>query len=145
MLGLWRRGVFRPPAAPYGLEAVILAARIVVTVVLLLEVLPAGVAGVARARPGVTRLDGLARLGLLEGRNQWVVPTFGGAHLVGGAAILVGVWMPAVGIVGAAWEAALFGWVLWRQVRHGDRGGALFAYSLFTALAVAVVVIDTLR
>ena len=42
-------------------------------------------------------------------------------------------------------EAAAFGWVLSRQLRHGDRGRALGAYLLFTSLALAVLIVDALR
>jgi hypothetical protein len=46
---------------------------------------------------------------------------------------------------GAAVEAAVFVWVLYRQLRAGDRGRALGAYLLFTAMAVAVLIVDGLR
>jgi hypothetical protein len=42
-------------------------------------------------------------------------------------------------------EAAEFCWVLSRQVAHGDRGRALGAYLLFTALALAVLAVSALR
>jgi hypothetical protein len=42
-------------------------------------------------------------------------------------------------------EAVVFGWVLSRQLAHGDRGRALGAYLLFIAMAVAVLVVDALR
>jgi hypothetical protein len=45
---------------------------VVLTVLLLLEALPSALAGLARARVGLTRLDELTRLGLLDGRNLWV-------------------------------------------------------------------------
>ena len=48
-------------------------------------------------------------------------------------------------VAGGALEAAAFGWVLSRQLRHGDRGRALGAYLLFTALALAVLIVDALR
>ncbi|WP_255355227.1 hypothetical protein [Pseudofrankia sp. DC12] len=35
--------------------------------------------------------------------------------------------------------------VLSRQLRAGDRGRALFAYTLFTTMALAVLVVDALR
>ena len=48
-------------------------------------------------------------------------------------------------VVGGGLEAAAFGWVLSRQLRHGDRGRALGAYVLFTSLALAVLIVDALR
>ena len=39
----------------------------------------------------------------------------------------------------------VFGWVLSRQLSHGDRGRALGAYLLFTALALAVLAVSALR
>ncbi len=45
----------------------------------------------------------------------------------------------------AGLEAGAFGWVLSRQLRHGDRGRALGAYLLFTAMAFAVLVTDAVR
>jgi hypothetical protein len=49
------------------------------------------------------------------------------------------------GLTGAALETAAFGWVLSRQCRHDDRGGALAACTLFAALALAVLIVDALR
>ena len=118
--------------------------RATLTILLLLEVLPSAVAQLARFQPGITRLDSLTRLGLTEGRNLWVLPFLGTVHLVGAIAVLAGLWFPPVGVAGAALEAAVFGWVLSRQLQAGDRGGSLFAYSLFTAMALAVLVVDAL-
>jgi hypothetical protein len=112
---------------------------------LLLEVLPSAGAQLGRFEVGMKRLDELTRLGLADGRHLWVLPVLGAVHLIGGAAVIVGIWLPAVGVVGAALEAVVFGWVLSRQLRAGDRGGALFAYTLFTAMALAVLVVDALR
>jgi hypothetical protein len=53
--------------------------------------------------------------------------------------------VPAVAIVGGGLEAAAFGWVLSRQLSHGDRGRALGAYLAFAALAVAVLAVAALR
>lgn len=119
---------------------------IALTVLLLLESLPSAVAGLARADAGIRRLDELTRLGLREGRNRWVVPSLGTVHLAGSAAVIVGlVSTPVAGIAGAAVEAAVFGWVLWRQFAHGDRGRALGAYLLFLAMALAVLVVSVVR
>lgn len=121
------------------------AAAIVLTILLLLETVPSALADLMRAKAGLTRLDGLTRLGLLDGRNLWVVPLLGVLHLAGSVAVGVGLAVPAAGAAGAALETAIFGWVLTRQVRAGDRGRPLGAYSLFTALALAVLVVDLLR
>jgi hypothetical protein len=118
---------------------------IVLTVLLLFETVPSAVAGLTRARAGLTRLDQLTRLGLLEGRNLGVASALGAVHTVGSAAVIAGIWVPALGVAGAAVEAGVFGWVLSRQWRHGDRGGALGAYSLFAAIALAVLIVDAVR
>jgi hypothetical protein len=118
---------------------------VVLSVLLLLETLPSAVAGLTRARAGLTRLDQLTRLGLLEGRNLPVASALGAVHLAGSAAIIAGLWAPAVGIAGGGVEAAVFGWVLSRQLTHGDRGRKLGAYLLFAAMALAVLVTDALR
>jgi hypothetical protein len=118
---------------------------VAVTVLLLLETLPSAAAGLTRAKAGLTRLDQLTRLGLLDGRNLWVPSLLGAVHLIGSAAVIAGLFAPAAGIIGAGLEAAVFGWVLSRQFRHGDRGGALGAYLLFAALAIAVLTADALR
>jgi hypothetical protein len=118
---------------------------VVLTVLLLLETLPSAAAGLSRAKVGLTRLDQLTRLGLLEGRNLWVPPLLGAVHLAGGAAVIAGLFVPAAGIAGGAREAAAFGWVLSRQLSHGDRGRSLLAYLLFAALAVAVLIVSALR
>jgi len=123
----------------------VFALAIVVTVLLLVETVPSAAAGLSRARAGLTRLDQLARLGLLDGRNLWVASLLGAVHLVGSAAVIVGIFVPALGIVGGGLEAAAFGWVLSRQLGHGDRGRALGAYLLFAALALAVLVVGALR
>jgi len=121
------------------------ALAVALTILLLLETLPSAIAGLARASAGIARLDGLTRLGLAEGRNRWLVPVLGAVHLAGGAGVIAGLWAPAVGIAGAAAELAVFGWVLSRQLRAGDRGRALGAYSLFSAMALALLVADAVR
>jgi hypothetical protein len=118
---------------------------VVLTVLLLLETLPSAAAGLSRAKVGLARLDQLTRLGLLEGRNLWVPSLLGVVHLAGSAAVIAGLFVPAVAIAGGGLEAAAFGWVLSRQLSHGDRGRALGAYLLFAALAVAVLVVAALR
>jgi hypothetical protein len=118
---------------------------VIVTVLLLLETLPSAAAGLSRAKVGLNRLDQLTRLGLLDGRNLWVPPLLGVGHLVGSVAVIVGLFAPAAGIVGGGLEAAAFGWVLSRQLGHGDRGRALGAYLLFASLALAVLIVDALR
>lgn len=118
---------------------------VVLTILLLLETLPSAIAGLTRARAGLTRLDQLTRLGLLQGRNLRVASALGGVHLAGSAAIIAGLWAPAAGVAGGGAEAAVFGWVLSRQLAHGDRGRALAAYFLFTAMALAVLTADALR
>jgi hypothetical protein len=81
----------------------------------------------------------------LDGRNLWVPSLLGTVHLVGSVAVIAGLFVPAVAIVGGGLEAAAFGWVLSRQLSHGDRGRALGAYLLFAALAVAVLAVAALR
>jgi hypothetical protein len=115
------------------------------TVLLLLETLPSALAGLSRANVGLTRLDSLTRLGLLEGRNRGVASLLGVVHLAGSAAVIVGLFAPVAGIVGGGLEAAAFGWVLSRQLSHGDRGRALGAYLLFTAFAIAVLAVNVVR
>lgn len=122
-----------------------LALSVVLTVLLLLETVPSAVAGLTRARSGLTRLDQLTRLGLLEGRNLGVASLLGAVHTAGSAAVIAGLWLPAAGVAGAGLEAIAFGWVLSRQLRNGDRGGALTAYTLFAAMAVAVLIADAVR
>jgi hypothetical protein len=122
-----------------------LALSIALTVLLLFETLPSAVAGLTRYRSGLTRLDQLTRLGVLQGRSLWAVSLLGTVHLVGSAAVIGGLVAPAAGVAGGGLEAIAFGWVLTRQMRHGDRGRSLGAYSLFTTLALAVLVVDALR
>ena len=119
--------------------------RVLLTVALVLETLPSAVVALVRAKVGLTRLDQLTRLGVLDGRNLRVVTLLGVLHTVGTAAVLVGLDFPAAGVGGAAIEAVIFLWVLYRQLRAGDRGRALGAYTLFTAMALAVLVVDALR
>lgn len=121
------------------------ALAVVVTLLLLVESLPSAVAGLARAQVGLRRLDQLTRLGLLDGRNLWIPLVLGVVHLAGSAAAVAGLFAPAAGVAGGGLEAAVFCWVLSRQIGHGDRGRALGAYLLFAALAVAVLVVSALR
>jgi hypothetical protein len=123
----------------------VFALAVVLTVLLLLETLPSAVVGLARAQVGLRRMDELTRLGLLDGRNLWVPRVVGAVHLAGSAAVIAGLFAPLAGIIGGALEAAVFCWVLSRQLGHGDRGRALGAYLLFTALALAVLVVAALR
>ena len=118
---------------------------VVLTVLLLLETLPSAIAGLTRARAGLTRLDQLTRLGVLEGRNLTVATVLGGVHLAGSAAVIAGLWVPVAGVAGGGVEAVVFGWVLSRQLAHGDRGRALGAYLLFTSMALAVLIVDAMR
>lgn len=122
------------------------ALAIVLTILLLLESLPSAIAQLSRSRAGNKRLDELTRLGLRHGRNLWVLPLLGTVHLAGSIAVIAGLAStPVAGIAGGAVEAVAFGWVLERQLGHGDRGGALFAYSLFLAMALAVLAVNVLR
>ena len=118
---------------------------LVLTILLLLETLPSAGAGLLRAQAGMRRLDSLTRLGLLDGRMLWVVPVLGAVHLAGSAGVIAGLWAPAAGVAGAAVEAGVFGWVLARQLRAGDRGRALGAYELFALMAIAVLAVDAVR
>lgn len=118
---------------------------VVLTVLLLLETLPSALAGLTRAKAGLRRLDELTRLGLLDGRNLWVPLVLGVVHLAGGAAVIAGLFAPVAGVIGGGLEAAAFCWVLSRQLARGDRGRALGAYLLFTALALAVLAVSALR
>jgi hypothetical protein len=121
------------------------ALSVTLTALLLLETLPSAAAGLTRYRAGLARLEQLTRLGLLEGRNLWVTSLLGAVHLAGSAALIAGLFLPAVGVAGAGVEAGAFGWVLSRQLGHGDRGRALAAYLLFASLALAVLITDAWR
>lgn len=115
------------------------------TVLLLLEVVPSALAGLTRFEPGAARLDRLTRLGLRQGRHTWVVPFLGVVHSLAAAALIAGVRSPGWAVAGAAAEAGVFGWVLLRQLRAGDRGRELFAYALFLSWALAVLVVAAVR
>lgn len=117
----------------------------VLTTLLLLEVVPSALAALTRFGPGVERLDGLTRLGLREGRRPWLVTAVGVLHTAATVAVLVGIWRPGYGVAGGAAETAFFCWVLFRQVRAGDRGRDLFAYTLFASWALAVLVVAAVR
>jgi hypothetical protein len=123
----------------------VFALAVALTIVLLLETLPSAAAGLTRARAGLTRLDQLTRLGVLQGHRLWVSSLLGVVHLIGSAAVLTGLFVPVLGVLGGALEAAAFGWVLSRQLHHGDRGRSLGAYLLFTSLALAVLITGALR
>lgn len=118
---------------------------LVLTILLLLESLPSAIAGLTRANAGLTRLDQLTRLGVLEGRNLWVASALGAVHTAGSAAVIAGLFTPLAGVIGGGLEAVAFAWVLSRQLGHGDRGRALGAYLLFLTLALAVLVVSALR
>ena len=121
------------------------ALSVVLTILLLLESVPSAVAQLVRARPGLARLDELTRLGTLRGRRLWAVTLLGTLHLAGSLAVTAGLRWPGWGVAGAVLEAAVFCWVLALQMRAGDRGRALGAYTLFLSMAVAVGVVDALR
>ena len=118
---------------------------VVLTVALLLESLPSAIAGLSRSHFGMARLDELTRLGLLQGRNLWLVGLLGVGHLAGSVAVIAGLWLPAIGAVGAGLEVTMFCWVLSRQLRAGDRGRTLIAYATFASIALAVLVVDAIR
>ncbi len=73
---------------------------VALTVLLLLETLPSAVAGLARSRAGLTRLDQLTRLGVSQGRNLWIPSLLGTAHLAGSAAVIAGLAIPAAALPG---------------------------------------------
>jgi hypothetical protein len=123
----------------------VFALAIVVTVLLLLEAVPSAIADLTRSQAGRNRLDELTRVGVRDGRHLWVLTLLGLVHLAGSAAVIAGLFTPLAGVAGGALEAVTFAWVLSRQLRHGDRGRALFAYLLFLAFAVAVVAVDAVR
>ncbi|WP_328471134.1 DoxX family protein [Streptomyces sp. NBC_00448] len=117
----------------------------VLTALLLLEVVPSALAALARFGPGVERLDSLTRLGLREGRHRWVPPAAGLLHTACAVLLLIGIWHPGYGVLGAALEVLYFGWVLARQLAAGDRGRPLFAYALFTGWSALVLLVAALR
>lgn len=121
------------------------AIAVAATVLLLLEVVPSAVVALLRARPGLERLDELTRLGTLRGRSLWVVTLLGVLHTAATGALLAGLWTPRVGVAGATLEAVVFTWYLSRQLRAGDRGRSLFAYSLFLTMSLAVLAVDAAR
>lgn len=121
------------------------AVTVIATVLLLLETVPSAVVGVTRARIGLPRLDKLTRLGVTQGRNLWVVTLLGALHTLGAIGVLAGLVTAPAGVAGAAVEAGAYGWVLYRQLRAGDRGRALGAYALFTAMALVVLALNALR
>jgi hypothetical protein len=59
--------------------------------------------------------------------------------------VIAGIWRPVAAVAAAAYFALLSGFTLARQVRRGQRGQALFAYSLFLVSALAVLAIQALR
>jgi hypothetical protein len=63
----------------------------------------------------------------------------------GANGMLIGLAVPPAGPAAAAVEAAIFGWVLYRRLRAGDRGRALGGYGLFLAMASAMLAVDALR
>ena len=137
--GIWLRAIIKPR------RCLMFALSVVLTILLLLEALPSAVVSVTRAKVGLTRLDQVTRLGVLEGRNMGVVSLLGVLHSLGCIGVIVGLAVPPVGVAGAAIEAGIFGWVLYRQLRAGDRGRALGADALFTSMALAVLILNALR
>src|ERR1700730_59385 len=137
--GIWLRAIIKPR------RCLMFALSVVLTILLLLEALPSAVVSVTRAKVGLTRLDQVTRLGVLEGRNMGVVSLLGVLHSLGCIGVIVGLAVPPVGVAGAAIEAGIFGWVLYRQLRAGDRGRALGAYTRFPSTALAAPIDDGLR
>lgn len=128
-----------------GRNLTVLTLSVVLTILLLLETVPSAVAALFRARPGLARLDQLTRLSTLQGQNLRVVSILGAAHSAAAIALIAGLAVPAAGVAGAAIEMSVFGWVLSRQLRAGDRGRALGAYLLFSTMALAVLIVDAIR
>ncbi|WP_426566070.1 hypothetical protein ACPPVT_05765 [Angustibacter sp. McL0619] len=117
----------------------------VLTIMLLFEVVPSAIAGVPAMGVARARFEELTRIPVTRGERVWLLRTVGAAHCVGAVLLLVGLNNPPVGALGAALELVAFGWILAMQLRHGDRGRSLFAYSLFSGLALAVLVVNLLR
>ncbi|WP_306192812.1 MULTISPECIES: hypothetical protein [unclassified Streptomyces] len=69
-----------------------------------------------------------------------LVALIGLLDLIGVIGVVVGFWKPEAAVAAGVWFAALCGWILYRQVTHGDRGSALLPYTLFAGSAVLVIV-----
>ncbi|MFI0241451.1 DoxX family protein [Streptomyces sp. NPDC016845] len=68
------------------------------------------------------------------------VSVIGLLDLIGVAGAIVGFWKPQAAVAAGVWFAALCGWILFRQLTHGDRGSALLPYTLFACSALLMLI-----
>lgn len=121
-----------------GLALVVLAAA---SVVLVAEFSLTAFAGLAVYGPGLerfTRLTGMTP-------SPLVYRVLGLLALLGVVGVIAGIWSPPAAVAAAAYFVLLTAFTLVRQVQRGQRGRQLFAYSLFLASAVVVLVAQALR
>ncbi|HSV68378.1 MAG TPA: DoxX family protein [Mycobacteriales bacterium] len=111
-------------------------AAAIASAVLILELILSAIAMLSGMEAGLARFAELTR----ATPPRWLQLTLGTLDVAGVAGIIAGFWQPGWAVAAAAYFALFTGVVLYLQLTHGDRGGSLFAYGLFFACAVVVVV-----
>jgi hypothetical protein len=119
----------------------ILILLIAASAVLVVEFGMTAAAGLIVFRPGIERFANLTGFtpSRLVYRILGILALFGVAGIIGGA------WRPVLAVVAAAYFALLSGFTLVRQVQLGQRGRALFAYTLFLVSALIVIAIRAIQ
>src|SRR5258707_1134522 len=115
----------------------ILILLIAASAVLVVEFSMTAAAGMIVFRPGVERFADLT--GFIP--RPLVYRILGILALFGVAGIISGAWWPVPAVAAAVYFALLSGFTLVRQVQRGQRGRALFAYTLFLVSALIVIAI----
>lgn len=118
-----------------------LVVLIVASVVLVGEFSMTAAAGLALYRPGIERFAYLT--GIIPSPLAYRI--LGLLALVGVVGVIAGIWLPAAAVVAATYFGLLATFTLMRQVRRGQRGRDLVAYSLFTVSALIVFVLQAFR
>jgi hypothetical protein len=119
-------------------EGLRLAVEVILTVaslVLVAEFLLTAAGGLFALAQGRDRFQHLT--GLRPGPAAQRV--MGGVALLGVIGVGLGYRWPVAAVIAAAYFALLTGFTLVRQLQRGQRGGELFAYSLFLACSLVVI------
>jgi hypothetical protein len=119
------------------MSAPVLVLLVIASAVLVVEFTLTAAAGLALLPQGIERFSSLT--GITPSPVTYRL--LGVLALAAVIAILAGIWWPSAALVGAAYCAALALFTLGRQLMRGQRGRELFAYSLFLASALVVIVI----
>ncbi|MDH6120769.1 DoxX family protein [Kitasatospora sp. GAS204B] len=104
--------------------------------VLILEFGLSAIAGIPAMQVAVNRFTSLTR----TPPRRDVIVLIGLLDLLGVVGVIQGFWQTAPAVAAGSFFALLSGFVVYRQVTHGDTGKELVPYTLFLACALIMII-----